>query len=275
MEIQPNGTPYTDKELRQMIDDNVMEPSPEIVAYLKANPEKPEPLTKEQIATGKQKYTEFIEKEVEKSEDRLTADCYQWFHNSFPKLRGLLYHVPNGGKRDQREAAKLKAMGVVPGIPDFVFHFWKRSFFIELKTPHGNPSTAQQNIHSLFNEHGFLVWVVRSLEEFQKVILAIIEDKSIYYQRGSTRQDYDYRHGVFNYLYNLTPGGVQMLSDLVSSENMDRFKGIVMEFMTDTYDKQAGFEILFTPDYKGFYKKNLIEPQNTVYNSSSTVEIPS
>jgi hypothetical protein len=30
----------------------------------------------------------------------------------------LLYHCPNGGTRDMREAAKLKRMGVIPGVPD-------------------------------------------------------------------------------------------------------------------------------------------------------------
>lgn len=29
-----------------------------------------------------------------------------------------LYHVPNGGSRNAREAANLKAQGVRPGVPD-------------------------------------------------------------------------------------------------------------------------------------------------------------
>ena len=33
-------------------------------------------------------------------------------------LLGLLFHVPNGGQRDARSAARLKLEGVEPGIPD-------------------------------------------------------------------------------------------------------------------------------------------------------------
>ena len=34
-----------------------------------------------------------------------------------PEL-GLLYHIPNGGKRDKLEAARLKLEGVKAGVPD-------------------------------------------------------------------------------------------------------------------------------------------------------------
>jgi hypothetical protein len=39
--------------------------------------------------------------------------------DKYPELRWLA-HVPNGGFRDKREAAKLKAMGVKPGFPDLI-----------------------------------------------------------------------------------------------------------------------------------------------------------
>jgi hypothetical protein len=53
---------------------------------------------------------------------------------------GLIYfHTPNGELRDKRTAAKLKAMGVLPGVSDLQF-IWKdarsnrlRVLFLELK----------------------------------------------------------------------------------------------------------------------------------------------
>jgi hypothetical protein len=221
-----------------------------------------------------EKFQEFVTGEIEKSEDRIQADCFAWFHNTYPALRGLLYHVPNGGNRSQIEANKFKAIGVVSGVPDLEFHFWKRTFFFECKTPKGVVSKDQKKIHSLLTEHGFLVWVFRSLEEFQQIITAIIEDKSLYFQRGSTREDYEYRHNVFMYLYNMAAGPVISVSSLVSEEKREKFKGIIYEFMNDTFDKQAGFEILFTPDYQGFYKQLIDNQQSTVYNPQSTVEVP-
>ena len=53
-------------------------------------------------------------------EDTLQIQCVEWFREAFPGV--LIYHVPNGGKRNPREAAKLKSMGVVPGIPDLQYY---------------------------------------------------------------------------------------------------------------------------------------------------------
>lgn len=66
----------------------------------------------------------------------------------------IYYHVPNGGWRDRREAAKLKAMGVLPGVADLVF-IWPgtmvtprimvtpRVLFLELKA-RGRNLTVEQ-----------------------------------------------------------------------------------------------------------------------------------
>ena len=65
------------------------------------------------------------------------------------------FHVPNGELRDKRSAAKLKAMGVLPGVSDLVF-LWKQYWedlegshtapailFLELKLP-GKAATDEQ-----------------------------------------------------------------------------------------------------------------------------------
>jgi len=208
------------------------------------------------------------------SEDKIQADCFQWFHNTFPALRGLLYAVPNGGKRNKREANKLKATGVVRGVPDMEFHFYRRTFFFEMKTEKGTVKDDQEKIHFQLAEHGFRTWVVRSLEHFQNIIYAILEDKSPRYETAMTREQFEYRHNIFMYIYSQPLGVSQQLAEIVAEENLDKFKGYVIEFMTDGYDVKAGFELLFTPDFLAFYKKSLTEDTNVVYNGFSTVEIP-
>ena len=53
-----------------------------------------------------------------------------------PILRGLLIHIPNGGKRNPREGARLKRMGVRAGVHDYhlpVARGQYHSLWIELK----------------------------------------------------------------------------------------------------------------------------------------------
>jgi hypothetical protein len=59
-----------------------------------------------------------MEEEITLTEARIQADFIKIVNNKYPKTRGGVYHVPNGGKRNEREANKLKAMGVLAGIPD-------------------------------------------------------------------------------------------------------------------------------------------------------------
>jgi hypothetical protein len=59
----------------------------------------------------------------------------------------VFFHVPNGEVRNKVTAAKLKAMGVLPGVADLLF-FWKaeglRALFLELKSRKGRQSQPQR-----------------------------------------------------------------------------------------------------------------------------------
>ncbi len=49
-----------------------------------------------------------------------------------------LRHIPNGGRREPREAARLKRMGVTPGTPDYFLSICCSGFgglWIEMKIP--------------------------------------------------------------------------------------------------------------------------------------------
>lgn len=67
-----------------------------------------------------------------------------WQHiqrRAVPKL--VVFHVPNGGKRGPREARAFKAMGVVPGVSDFILLHAGKFFALELKAPGGRPTESQ------------------------------------------------------------------------------------------------------------------------------------
>lgn len=88
------------------------------------------------------------------SEDGHQLAIMQWAAlniEKYPELKWL-HHSPNGGFRDKREAAKLKAMGVKPGFPDLFLPIKRGKFsglLIELKRPESvgkkaGKSTAEQ-----------------------------------------------------------------------------------------------------------------------------------
>ena len=86
------------------------------------------------------------------------------------KLRSLGYFVaavPNGGKRDVREASRMKQEGVVAGVPDlFVLLDGGRIIWIELKTRKGGRvSEAQHAIHAEFEERGQVVIVGKGAKD--------------------------------------------------------------------------------------------------------------
>ena len=73
----------------------------------------------------------------------------QWcvlMEGRWPELE-YIYHVPNGGSRNAKEAANLKAQGVKPGVPDLELPAARGRYtglHIELK--HGNNKvTADQD----------------------------------------------------------------------------------------------------------------------------------
>lgn len=63
------------------------------------------------------------------------------------KIADYLLAVPNGGARDPREGARLKAEGVKPGVSDLLLPLRRDGFYalwLELKAP-GKTPTPQQH----------------------------------------------------------------------------------------------------------------------------------
>lgn len=98
-------------------------------------------------------------------ERALQAECIRWWNQA--DLPGLLFHVPNEGKRTRIDAASLRALGVVAGAPDFVLLLPQgRVHLIELKVPGGEQSGAQVTFEDDARRCGHTYSVVTSAHEF-------------------------------------------------------------------------------------------------------------
>jgi len=64
----------------------------------------------------------------------------QYFKRTYPDV--LIFAIPNGGKRNLSEAARLKAEGVVAGVPDLCIPAWR--IYIEMKRSAGGVVSKEQ-----------------------------------------------------------------------------------------------------------------------------------
>lgn len=114
-----------------------------------------------------------------RDEERLQKSCVNWFRLQYPGLSLLLFHPANGERRDAITGAKLKAMGVVPGVADLILLEPRHGYgalCIELKTAKGKLSPNQNDWGDAVTCAGNKYVVVRSLDEFMKVVKQYLND---------------------------------------------------------------------------------------------------
>ena len=64
------------------------------------------------------------------------------------------FHPANGGKRNVIEAKKLKRMGVLPGVSDFIFLKDGQAFALELKSDEGRLTPKQSEFLERWQDSG-------------------------------------------------------------------------------------------------------------------------
>jgi hypothetical protein len=106
------------------------------------------------------------------NEDQFQAATYLYINNNYPKLRKLIFHVPNEGARSKQEAMKLKSMGVLAGVPDLIL--LKPLCGIELKMPNGVVSASQKDIHTIWGANGIPVYTCWNAAEVCNVLENIL-----------------------------------------------------------------------------------------------------
>jgi hypothetical protein len=75
------------------------------------------------------------------------------------------FHVPNGGWRSRVEAAILKAIGTVAGVPDIICIFQGRVYALELKAGRGRLTDVQRVVHERLREAGAEVAVAHGIDQ--------------------------------------------------------------------------------------------------------------
>jgi hypothetical protein len=106
------------------------------------------------------------------SENEIHMKCAKWVRDTHPAL--LIFHVANERKASVQYHLKLKRLGVLAGVADFLaFPLDGRKFAIELKDEDGEQDVEQVKFQRRWERSGGQYLLVRSLTEFQGVVDAM------------------------------------------------------------------------------------------------------
>lgn len=105
-------------------------------------------------------------------EHQIQVACVNYFRLRW--RNALIFAIPNGGQRNIKVAQKLKAEGVLAGVPDLCVPIPKNGYnglYIEMKAgKKGVVSDKQKDVMARLTENGYLCKVCRCFDDFQKVV---------------------------------------------------------------------------------------------------------
>jgi hypothetical protein len=99
------------------------------------------------------------------SEHVIQRQAVQWIRQSTPYV---VFAIPNGENRSRVTGGRLKAEGVLAGVPDLCIP--ALALFIEMKTDVGEVSPMQKEVHDRLRRDGQIVEVCRSVEDVQREV---------------------------------------------------------------------------------------------------------
>ncbi|MCQ2479010.1 MAG: VRR-NUC domain-containing protein [Clostridia bacterium] len=121
------------------------------------------------------------------SEGQQQALLFRWAEYAKAKYLCLqyMYHTPNGGSRNEKEAANLKRQGVKRGVPDVCLPYpcgGYHGLYIEMKFGKNKPTKEQTEYLKYLSSVGYKTAVCYDWEEARSVILTYLEglDKKHY-----------------------------------------------------------------------------------------------
>ncbi len=97
----------------------------------------------------------------------------------YPEL-ALLYHIPNGGKKNIKQRMRDKHLGELPGITDLCLPVSNGPFsslYLELKQPGGRLSKSQEILHPILRKYGNKVVVCDNVEDAIDELIGYIKDR--------------------------------------------------------------------------------------------------
>jgi hypothetical protein len=115
-------------------------------------------------------------------ESKLQCELVKWFRLQYPKYAGLLFAVPNGGKRSVITASIMKREGALAGVADLVLavpidhekvgHKYQgcHALFVEVKYGNGKQSESQIAFEKAVEAQGYHYEVITSFDKFKDLI---------------------------------------------------------------------------------------------------------
>jgi len=102
-----------------------------------------------------------------KTEHEEQRELVKWFRQTYPLT--LIFAIPNGGARSPATASRLKAEGVIKGVPDLFIPAWE--LWVEMKRTKGGGTSHEQDLmHLYLSSVGYKVIVPKGFEDAQKQI---------------------------------------------------------------------------------------------------------
>lgn len=104
-------------------------------------------------------------------EHQLQVACIKWFRYNYPQL--IIFAIPNGSHRHIAVASKLKAEGVLSGVPDIfmpIANSESNGLFIEMKAGKNKLTENQIEVINKLKGNGYAVEVCYSFDEFTNII---------------------------------------------------------------------------------------------------------
>lgn len=99
-------------------------------------------------------------------ESKIQKTVVQYLRLELRHIGGIVYAVPNGDKRDEIVAARLKQEGVLAGVADLhILLPGGKIVFVEMKTKKGVQSQNQKIFQSTVEELGFEYLIWRSIDD--------------------------------------------------------------------------------------------------------------
>lgn len=105
------------------------------------------------------------------TEHELQVLCIKWFRIKYKEY--LIFAIPNGGFRHYSTAIKLKAEGVLSGVPDLFIPIpngYNCGLFVEMKVGYNKESKNQLELIERLTHFGYEVATCRTFEEFHNLV---------------------------------------------------------------------------------------------------------
>ncbi len=118
------------------------------------------------------------------SEEQEQIYLMNWIESAkkaYPDIE-MIFHIPNGGKRNKAEAARLKASGVKAGVPDLFLPVAKGRYhglFIEMKVDDNTPTDKQKEWITRLRRNGYAAEVCYGWREAWETLRAYYSQKEV------------------------------------------------------------------------------------------------